>query len=160
MDDITLARSLHVLGVVLWIGGVAMVTTVLLPAIRRFKSPEERVRFFEEVENRFAWQARFTTLLTGLSGFYMLYAMDAWHYYQSLAYWWVHAMTFVWLLFTAMLFALEPLFLHDWFLRKAKSDPEGTFRTIQLMHIFLLIISLIVIFGAISGSHGVFFFDI
>jgi uncharacterized membrane protein len=30
-----IARALHVLAVVLWIGGVAMVTTVLLPALRR-----------------------------------------------------------------------------------------------------------------------------
>jgi hypothetical protein len=35
MDDIVIARGLHVLGVVIWIGGLAMVTTVLLPAIRR-----------------------------------------------------------------------------------------------------------------------------
>jgi uncharacterized membrane protein len=43
MDDVTLARAIHVLAVVLWIGGVALVTTVLLPAVRRFKSPEERI---------------------------------------------------------------------------------------------------------------------
>ena len=30
------------LGVVLWIGGVAFVTTVLLPSVRRMQSPEER----------------------------------------------------------------------------------------------------------------------
>lgn len=31
MDELTLARVVHLLGVVLWIGGVAMITTVLLP---------------------------------------------------------------------------------------------------------------------------------
>ena len=31
MNEFAFARVLHVLGVVLWIGGVAMVTTVLLP---------------------------------------------------------------------------------------------------------------------------------
>lgn len=35
MDDVVTARALHVLGVVIWIGGVSMVTTVALPAIRR-----------------------------------------------------------------------------------------------------------------------------
>ena len=29
MEEVTIARVLHVLGVVLWIGGVGMVTTVL-----------------------------------------------------------------------------------------------------------------------------------
>ena len=33
MDELTVARALHVLGVVLWIGGVGFVTTVLLPAV-------------------------------------------------------------------------------------------------------------------------------
>ena len=35
MDDFILARAVHVLSVLLWIGGVAFVTTVLLPAVRR-----------------------------------------------------------------------------------------------------------------------------
>ena len=54
MGDWILARVLHVLGVVLWIGGLAMVTTVLLPASRRLAAPEQRVEFFERVEGRFA----------------------------------------------------------------------------------------------------------
>jgi len=158
MDEITLARGLHVLGVVLWIGGVSMVTTILLPAVRRLKSAEERVAFFEEVERRFAWQARFTTLLTGLSGFYILHALDAWSRYRSVEYWWVHAMTAVWVLFTLMLFVFEPLFLHRWFLRRAQSDPEGTFRIIRTLHWILWTVSLITILGAVSGSHGAEFF--
>ena len=35
MDQLAIARALHVLAVVLWIGGVGFVTTVLLPAVRR-----------------------------------------------------------------------------------------------------------------------------
>ncbi len=31
MDDVNIARVIHVFGVVLWIGGVGFVTTVLLP---------------------------------------------------------------------------------------------------------------------------------
>jgi len=154
METYILARALHVLGVVLWIGGVAMVTTVLLPATRRLKSPQERVQFFEKVEQRFAWQARATTLLTGLSGFYMLDLLDAWSRYQSPAYWWVHAMTVVWVIFTLVLFVLEPLFLHKLFLRKAQENPEKTFRIIQTMHWVLLSISLVTVFGAVAGSHG------
>ena len=39
MDDVTLARAIHVLAVVLWIGGGGLVTTVLLPAVRRLTLP-------------------------------------------------------------------------------------------------------------------------
>jgi len=31
MDELPLAKMAHLLGVVLWIGGVAMITTILLP---------------------------------------------------------------------------------------------------------------------------------
>ena len=42
MSDLAFARALHVLAVVFWIGGVAMVTTVLLPATRRLKTSQEQ----------------------------------------------------------------------------------------------------------------------
>jgi len=54
MDDVALARAIHDIAVMFLIGGVAMVTTVLVPAVRRFKSPEERTGFFDLVERRFA----------------------------------------------------------------------------------------------------------
>ena len=68
-DLFILARVVHVLGVVLWIGGVAFVTTVLLPALRRTTDPARRLALFEELEGRFAFQARIVTVVTGLSGF-------------------------------------------------------------------------------------------
>ena len=70
MNDFAIARALHVVAIVLWIGGVGMVTTVLLPAVRRFKDIDERVAFFSAVERRFAWQARVTTLVAGATGRY------------------------------------------------------------------------------------------
>lgn len=153
-NTFALARILHVIGVVLWIGGVAMVTTVLLPATRRLKSAEEQVAFFEKIEQGFAQQARYTTLLTGLSGFYLVTALDAWPRYGLAQFWWMHAMTAVWAIFTLVLFVLEPLILHKWFLQKAAQNPEKTFRLIQRLHWVLLGISLITIFGAVGGAHG------
>jgi uncharacterized membrane protein len=154
MDGFIVARVLHVIGVVLWIGGVAMVTLVLLPAVSRFSAAADRVALFERIERGFASQSRYTTLLTGLSGFYMLHALDAWQRYLQPAYWWLHAMTLVWVIFTAMLFVLEPLVLHKWFAARAARDPEGTFALIQRLHRVLLAISLITVAGAVAGSHG------
>jgi hypothetical protein len=79
MDEFALARALHVLGVVLWIGGVAMVTTVLLPTVARMSPVSEGLAFFDRFRHRFAAQARYTTLLVGLSGFYMVYVLNAYH---------------------------------------------------------------------------------
>jgi uncharacterized membrane protein len=154
MDPAIAARALHILGVVLWIGGVAFVTTVLLPAVRRFKTPEERVEFFEAVERRFAWQARGTTLLVGATGFHLVAAWDLWSRFQSPSYWWMHAMVVVWAVFTVMLFIAEPIFLHRILLDRAKRDPEGTFRRIERMHGVLLAVSLVTVLGAVAGAHG------
>jgi uncharacterized membrane protein len=151
---LALARVLHVLGVVLWIGGVAFVTLALLPAVRGFEEPARRIALFEAVERRFARQARWTTLLTGATGFAMLWGLDAWGRYLDARFWWLHAMTGVWLLFTAMLFVLEPLFLHAWFQRRAAAEPERTFATVLRLHRVLLAASLLTVVGAVAGSHG------
>jgi uncharacterized membrane protein len=154
MTDAILARALHVLGVVLWIGGVAFVTTVLLPSVRRLKSPAERVEFFEAIEGRFAWQARFTTVLVGASGFYLAHAWNLWERFRLPGFWWMHAMVFVWAVFTAMLFVLEPLVLHRKLLELSRTEPERTFRRIEFMHRVLLALSLVTVLGAVAGAHG------
>ena len=154
MVSYVLPRVLHVLAVVLWIGGVAFVTTALLPAVRAMKDPEERVRFFEEVEGRFAWQARVTTLLAGGSGFYLVHVLGAWGWFADSSRWYLHAMIAVWVLFTVMLFVLEPLVLHKLFLERARRDPEGTFRFIERMHRVLLLVSVVTTAGAVAGAHG------
>ncbi|MCX7184165.1 MAG: hypothetical protein NTW90_02805 [Nitrosospira sp.] len=154
MNEFVFARVLHVLGVVLWIGGVAMVTTVLLPAVAQMKSAAERVEFFERIERRFATQARYTTLLVGLSGFYMVHLLDAWNRFAEPRFWWMHAMVLVWLMFTLMLFVLEPLVLQRQLEQRAQRHPEKTFALIQRMHWLLLSLSLIAVAGAVAGSHG------
>jgi uncharacterized membrane protein len=157
MDETTLARALHVLGVVMWIGGVGMVTTVLLPALRRLGRDSERMALFETIEGRFARQARFSTLLVGLTGFYMTWALDLWERFLDPTYWWMHAMVAVWLLFTVMLFVLEPLVLHRWFAERGRTHPASTYRMVTALHWLLLTISLVTVAGAVAGSHGAIF---
>jgi uncharacterized membrane protein len=76
MDTYTLVKV--VLVMVLCIGGVAMVSTVILPAVKKMVSGEERKNTFEKIEGRFALQAKITKLLTGLGGFYMIYHVNGW----------------------------------------------------------------------------------
>jgi len=148
------ARVLHVLGVVIWIGGVAFVTTVLLSTVRSVVAPRERITLFEAIESRFAWQARGVTLITGLSGFFMLHGLDGWGRYLNPAFWWIHLMTFVWLVFTLVLFILEPLFLRRWFQKAKRENPDKVFGIVQWMHWILLSLSLIAIVGAVAGTRG------
>ena len=158
MYDLAVARILHILSIVLWIGGVAFVTLTVLPAVRKFKSKEERIDFFEKVEHKFAKQSRITTLLAGITGFYMVFKLNAWDRFLDVSFWWMHTMVLIWLIFTLLLFVLEPLFLHKKMRKKAEKNPEKTFRNVYRMHIVLLLLSLITIVGAVAGSHGWLFF--
>ena len=154
MNEWAIARALHVLAVVLWIGGVAFVTTVLLPAVRRMLRPQERLAFFDRIERRFAWQARATTLLAGVSGFWMTDRFGLWPRFAEPGFWWMHAMVLVWAIFTVMLFVLEPLVLHRWLEARNARDPEGTVRLVQRLHWALLVAALVTVAGAVGGAHG------
>jgi len=156
MDDLAIARAVHVLAIVLWVGGVSMVTTVLLPAARR--AGAEGPALFETIERRFARQARLATVLAGASGFYMVQRLDLWERFRSIQFWWMHAMFSIWLLFTFVLFVAEPLFLDRWYRERAAARPESTIALAQRFHWVMLILSLITIAGAVAGSHGMLFF--
>lgn len=156
MEYFTLARVLHVIAVIMWIGGVAMVTTVIIPAVKRLKSKKEQIQTFERIEGRFAIQAKITTLITGVTGFYMLYVLNAWDRYLDYRFWWLHAMTLVWVLFSLVLYVLEPFVLHRLFKSYAEKNPSKTFSIMHTFHWVLLILSLVTTAGAVAGAHGWF----
>ncbi len=154
MSGFAIARVLHVLAVVLWIGGVGMVTTILLPAIRKSYPVAQRFAMFHTLEARFARQARLTTAIAGLTGLYMTWRLDAWDRFRSADFWWMHAMVLTWVLFTAMLFVIEPMFLERLLARRAASAPEATYRLVEWLHRLLLVVSLLTVAGAVAGSIG------
>mgnify|MGYP001036452227 CR=1 FL=1 len=153
-DDLALARVLHILGVIVWIGGVSMATTVALPAVRRGALGADRLAAFQAFERRFVWQARAAVLLVGLSGYYMLERMDLWSRFTDGHFWWMHAMVFVWSLFFLLLFVGEPLVLHRYFPPWARRDPARAFAVLHHVHVVLLTLAMVTVFGAMAGSHG------
>ena len=154
MDDVILARALHVLGVVIWIGGVAMATMVVLPAVRRGDLGSDRMRVFQAIEHRFIWIARTAVLVVGLSGLYMIVRLGIWDRFQIAAFWWMHAMVIVWLMFAFVLFIGEPFILHRFFPRWVREQPDAAFAALHRVHWVLLGLSVITILGAVAGAHG------
>lgn len=154
MDDMAIARAIHVLAVVIWIGGVGMVTTVLLPLVRRSPGGKERLAFFESIERRFIWQARIATLLVAASGFYMVDRADLWDRFGSIEFWWMDAMVGLWLIFTFILFIAEPLIVHRWMQRRALTKSDATFALLHRLHWVLLALAVITVLAAVAGSHG------
>jgi len=155
--DVTIARIVHVLSVVLWIGGVGFVTTVLIPAVRRSEPPEGRLAAFARFEGLFAWQARISVGLAGLSGLYMTWRLDAWSRFADPAFWWMDLMVLVWAAFAALLYAAEPLVLHRRLeLEIAAGRSSAAFDRMELFHRVMLALSLVAVLGAVGGAHGLF----
>lgn len=152
MSVLGVAIVIHVLSVVWWIGGLAFVTTVILPALRSGKA-EDAGALFALIESRFAPQARVAVLLVGLSGFYMLSRLDLWRWFQQARFWWLDAMVFFWALFFLLLLVVEPMGLLERLASQDSQQPRKWLR-MQRMHLLLLVIALVIIAGAVAGSHG------
>ena len=152
MDDVVIARALHVLFVVIWIGGVSMATSVVLPAVRRGDLGENRLAAFQAIERRFAWQARTAIVVVGLTGFYMVWRLDLWDRFRTARFWWMHAMICLWLLFAFILFIAEPFILHRHFQRWAMARPAVAFVWVHRAHWVLLALSVATILGRSQGA--------
>ncbi len=153
IDDIELARALHVLFVVHWIGGVAFVTLVSLPLARSKGEATASWALFEAIESRFAAQVRWSIPLAGLTGLWMTWRLELWGLFPDPAYWWLDAMVFVWTLFMLIVFVVEPL-AHKRLSAVAARDPAGVLRRLFRAHIVLLAAAAVTILGAVAGAHG------
>ena len=151
----SLARAIHILSVVVWIGGVSLVTTALLPAMKG-RPIEQWMREFDDAERRFAPQARVAVLLVLVSGLYMLYAYDLSDRFTEAHFWWMHLMIGVWLLFAVLLLVVEPLSTRHAVRGRLEASPQATLTRILWMHRLLLALSLTAIFAAVGGAHGLF----
>ena len=153
IDDIELARALHVLFVVHWIGGVAFVTLVALPLGRSKREAKDGWVLFEAIESRFAAQVRWSIPLAGLTGLWMTWRLGLWGLFAYPAFWWLDAMVFVWTLFMVIVFFVEPR-AHARLSALAARDPAGLLRRLFRIHLALLAAAAVTILGAVAGAHG------
>jgi uncharacterized membrane protein len=155
IDDIELARALHVLFVVHWIGGVAFVTLVALPLARANPDAARGWALFETIERRFAAQVRVSIPLAGATGLWMVGRLDLRAGFADPALWWLGAMGGLWVVFMLIVFILEP-FAHGRLAAMAARDPAAALRRVSRAHLVLLTAAAITIIGAVAGSHGGF----
>ena len=154
IDDLGLARAVHLLALVHWIGGLAVVTTIVLPRARALPNAKEAIAAFEAFELRFASQVRISILLAGLSGAYMLTKLIAWDRFQYVSFWWLDLMVAVWILFALMVYVLEPFVIHRLFHEFALRDKDRAFAVAIGLHAVALIISALAIGAGVLGAHG------
>lgn len=145
MATLNVLLAFHVLGVVWWIGGVAMVTATLLPIFNRLPAAE-RIERIRQLEGRFANQARVAVLVVGITGFWMYALLPG----EIAHTWWVGLMLLVWVLFAMMLFVAEPLHL------PAKLGLIHSPRKFLAVHVVLLVLALAAVFSGVIGARGGF----
>ena len=156
IDDLILARALHVLAIVHWIGGVGFVTLVVLPYAISRSSAAEGLALFDAVERRFASQVRLSIPIAGAAGLWLTYRMDLWERFHDVHFWWMGAMFGLWLVFMTLVFVVEPLF-NDRFEKMAAHDPSAALNRLSRLHGILLAVPALTILGAVAGAHGLFF---
>ncbi|UCE72325.1 MAG: hypothetical protein JSU99_03170 [Nitrospiraceae bacterium] len=141
------ALIIHVLSVVVWIGGVAFVTLVTFPMILREEKSLEQVMMFQGVEHRFAKIAKLMVILAGLSGLYLLFEKGL-----SPGVW---IMIVVWTFYAALLFGLEKLIFKKIFSKPTdKLDTRKVFNILQGFHWVVLTLSALAIAAGIWTGHN------
>jgi uncharacterized membrane protein len=153
IDDVEIARALHVVFVAHWIGGVAFVTLVALPLAQSYADAEKGWALFEAVERRFGAQVRVSIPLAGATGLWMAWRLDLWSLFAESAAWWMDAMVLLWVLFMLIVFVIEPL-AHRRVAAMAAADPAALLIRLSRVHRVLLAAGIVTILGAVAGAHG------
>jgi uncharacterized membrane protein len=153
-DDFALARAIHVLALIHWIGGLSAVTTIVLPRAHALPNPTDAVAAFEAFEQCFAQQVRVSIFLVGLSGVYMIIKLDGWGRFGQASFWWLDLMVAVWALFAFMVYVLEPLVIHRLFHDFALRQKHRAFALAMRLHIVALCVSAFAIVAGVLGVHG------
>jgi len=144
---LTFLLIIHVIGVIIWIGGVSFVTLVIFPMMYRTEGSLEKALLFQGVEHRFAGIVRWLIGIVGATGLYILYAEYGFAILLETRGIGILIMLIAWLLYTTILLSERKIF------GKIFADPERidmnkALRTINLMHWFLLLIS----FSAVAAG--------
>lgn len=141
------ALTVHVLSVVVWIGGVAFVTMIIFPMIQRTQNSLEQVVMFQGVEHRFSKIAKAMVILSGLSGLYLTVEKGL-----SPGVW---IMIIVWVVYAALLFFLEKALFAKLFSTPSgkKLETRQVFFRLQVFHWIVLVPSFFAVAAGLWTAH-------
>ncbi len=152
---LTLSLMIHIIFVILWMGGVGFVTIVLFPMIAKTPQPLEKILLFQRIEHRYARLARLYALVVGITGLVNLSYFGGFRLLFTGYGWGITVMFLVWVMWMVLLFGLEPVVIRR-ILRDAqegKMDIDAVFRRMNIFHWVLLSISALAIIGGVSFAH-------
>jgi len=144
--DYVIALVIHIISIVIWIGGVAFVTLVTFPMILRMDKSLEMVMMFQGVEHRFGKIAKVMVILAGLSGLYLITVKGL-----STGVW---IMIVLWAVYASLLFGLEKMIFKKLFSKPGQqTDMKKVFNLLQGFHWIVLGVSLLAIVAGIYTAH-------
>jgi uncharacterized membrane protein len=144
---LTILLIIHVIGVIIWIGGVAFVTMVIFPMMYRTEGSLEKALLFQGVEHRFSGLVRWLIAIVGGTGFYLLSVKYGFSILSTQRGLGIVIMLFVWTFYTAVLL-LEKKIFGKIFADPETIDMDRALKMINAMHWVLLTVS----FSAVSGG--------
>jgi len=137
---LTILLIIHVICVIVWIGGVAFVTIVIFPMMYQTEGSLEKALLFQRVEHRFAGTVKWLIAVVGVTGFWILSAKYGFAILAGRRGIGIDIMLFVWALYTAVLLSERRIFGRI-FADPEKTDMNKALKLINVMHWFLLTIS-------------------
>jgi uncharacterized membrane protein len=144
--EYVIAVTLHIMSVVVWIGGVTFVTLITFPMILRMDKSLEMVMMFQGTEHRFVKIAKAMVILAGLSGFYLLYEKGL-----STA---VIIMIVIWAVYASLIFGLEKILFAKLFGNpEDQKDMKQVFKILQIFHWVVLGLSFFAIAAGVYEAH-------
>ena len=144
--EIVIATMLHIMSVVVWIGGVTFVTLITFPMILRMDKSLEMVMMFQGTEHRFVKIAKAMVILAGLSGFYLLYEKGL-----STP---VIIMIVIWSVYASLIFGLEKIIFAKLFGKpEDQTDTKKIFKILQIFHWIVLGLSFLAIGAGVYEAH-------
>ena len=153
-DLLAVVRAIHVLVVTFWIGGIFFITFILHPAIIRAAPPAGRHKLFKAMHHPFGKLTRWSIVLVGLTGLYMLDEMDMWQRFLDPHAWYLHLMVLVWGFEAFMRFVYGPLHMHPRNDQWAETKPDAVFAGMVQRQRFIGLVSIPAILAAAMGAHG------
>lgn len=149
---ISLLTVLHVVTVVLWIGGVAFVTVIIFPMLLKMEDSLEKALMFQRIEGRFARHARIYVILTGISGFALLYLTGRFGDLFTRYGVGITVMLLVWIVYGLVL-TFERRIFRILFEGPEKMDPEKVFSRLSAFHWVVLALSLLAVAAGVWEGH-------
>lgn len=145
--------AMHVVTVLLWIGGVSFVTIIIFPMLVRMGDSLEKVLMFQSVENVFVRLARYYVVVVGITGFLLLYLTDQFSKLFTMETLGITFMLIVWGLYSFILLFERKIFA-KLFADSKKYDPDKIMVRLSRGHWVILALSLAAVFMGVLVNHS------